>query len=257
VNCPLDENTIKCLREVDAVTLSKSSTKTGILWSLTADNYVVENQVGALQKGEFSKIPVFLNTDRDEGTFFALLLRANTKRKTDYLFDSLSPVFADRLDQLVNFYPRKTHQPHWQFGEAFGDFYFQCPTYFLARTLDKYQEVYVSRFNRIIETTNLLWIEQNLLGVVHASEVPHLWLYPILVLPSDKRQAERFHDTIMNFSKGNPPMNSTWPRYTGGKYRFDIANLKLESDYDRSEKCEFMIKAASDFYNEKSDLSLE
>lgn len=233
---------------MDAETLVKKNAD--ILWGLTVDDYVVENHIVALQKGQFSKIPVLLNTDRDEGTFFALLLGATNKRKTNYLFDTLSPIFADRLDRLFSFYPRKTRQAHWQFGEALGDFWFQCPTYFMARMLDPQQEVYVSRFNRIIKTTNILWIEENLLGVAHASEVPHLWLSPILAFPQDKRQAERFHDAIMTFTKGNPPMGPAWPTYNNGQNRFDIANLKLESDFDRSEKCEFMVKAALDFYNE-------
>lgn len=236
------------MRSVDAETLSKENAKTDIIWGLTADNYVVENQIAALQQGKFSKIPTFFNTDKDEGTFFALVLGATNQRKTNYLFDTLSPVFADRLDELSSFYPRKTRQQHWQFADAFGDFWFQCPTYLFARTMDQYQEVYVSRFNRIIQTINVLWIESNLLGVAHASEVPHLWLYPLLALPADRRQAERFHDAIMNFSKGKPPMTASWPTYHGGKNRLDIANLRLESDFDRSAKCEFMIKAAKDFY---------
>ncbi|XP_064471428.1 acetylcholinesterase-1-like [Ornithodoros turicata] len=230
---------IRCLRDVDALTLFRTGEKVLGKRMLTyqprlGDEFIPINPQEALKKGLFKDSSVLLGVNKDEGSifvanslpqiflndaapnittdeaafytifFFQYLIRQGTRDIRDHYYKNLKDADFDTVRQT--------------FYDAIGDYLQICPTKYYAEAYSKFNNsVYFYYYTH--RPSNSYWAEW--LGTAHFDEVEFIFGLPVRFPEQFTNQEVEFSRTMMDiwltFSKtGKPPAVNglTWPRFT-------------------------------------------
>ncbi|KAJ3273781.1 ER degradation-enhancing alpha-mannosidase-like protein 1 [Terramyces sp. JEL0728] len=243
VNCTVAP-LLPCLRKLSADVLIAH--KPNIQWNIIADGTYVKDEslVELYAKNKFSKVPLLINGDLNEGTIFTTGIQ--TEQELFGFEASFLGFFTPaNLKTLQQSYPAATN-PLGAFGAAadfFGDSIFNCPSSIFAEFYSRANVTVYKSINRHVPKIPT-FPNAAQLGVYHSSELPYLFQYSPLIDGTEAAFARQFTDSIINFANGNAPQPN-WPAY--GNVRVDLETLKPESD-GLSQKCQFLVGAILQFF---------
>jgi para-nitrobenzyl esterase len=229
---------LECLKSVDAITLKDAFKDFG--FGIVLGGYVQQQATTNLFNGQFSKIPLLLQSTRDEGTFFATSIQ--TPEAVKPFIRGATPYFNEttflKLDELYSV--EKYPSPLFAAGDYFGDFVFQCS---IKLTSEKYT-TQTSVFNSIYNHRNKIDFLRTGrdIGIFHGADLPFLFLAKPVLDASEFELANKYHDEFMGFVKSG---RTSWVEYGDGN-RFDIASGQVIKDTERIEKCQVLINAFLD-----------
>jgi carboxylesterase type B len=212
----------------------------------SATSYVKEQALPRVLAGQVSRIPLLVQTTRDEGTFFSLGVQA--REAVAAYIRGQSPYFNETtfatLEQLYS--PEKYPAPLFAAGDYFGDLVFQCSVRALSQSFSRLQvPIFNSAYNHK-NKINFFGIPFDI-GIFHGADLPFLFLaWPILD-PSEFELANNIHDRFFRFVKGEATLDERWPMYGNGS-RYDIENARVVADTDRNEKCDFLVDVIQKAY---------
>ncbi|KAJ3258379.1 hypothetical protein HK103_003667 [Boothiomyces macroporosus] len=243
VNCTVAP-LLPCLRKLSADVLIAH--KPNIQWNIIADGTYVKDEslVELYAKDEFSKVPLLINGDLNEGTIFTTGIQTE-QQLFGFEASFLGFFTPDNLKTLQQSYP-VAGNPLGAFGAAadfFGDAIFNCPSTLFAEFYSKANITVYKSINRHVPKKPA-YQNAGPLGVYHGSELPYVFQYSPLIDSTETAFARQFTDSIINFASGNAPQPN-WPAY--GNVRVDLETLKPESD-GLSKNCQFLIGAILQFF---------
>jgi carboxylesterase type B len=225
---------LQCLKKLDVEKI-RSIGADG-RWGIVEGGSIVREQAAkSLVNNRIAKIPVFIQGMKDEGTFFTQHVKSDSEW-VPYTRGS-APFFSEADFKTIDtLYPAKDFaNAAKRTGTWFGDFVFDCPAQLLSRTLAR-QNVPVH--NSFYTYENKIPFLGAGLGVFHGSDLPIVFLFQPLLGPGDIEIAKKYHDEIMNFSKGKPVLTTL---YRDGN-RFDLIKKVIVRDDAKKQKCDFYLK---------------
>ncbi|KAI8908897.1 Alpha/Beta hydrolase protein [Gorgonomyces haynaldii] len=194
---------VACLQQVDASAIQQLQNQAGLSWTPTLDGtYIPLGTQEAFFANAFSKIPVWIDSVANEGTFWAGQSKdlATSKAWVAATF----PFLTDRQEKAVQkLYDISTYSnPLLQSGDIFGDAVFYCPSANTARTYTRNNvPVYRSVFNHKA-VVPLFQGAQNL-GVFHGSNLPFVFqITPLLGNADEVALAQKLLSDIAAFASG-------------------------------------------------------
>jgi para-nitrobenzyl esterase len=238
---------IACLKGLEPLALVNATSRIpyGIGIGSTT-SYIKEQALPRVLAGQVSRIPVLVQTTKDEGTFFSLSVQSREAVPT--YIRGQSPYFNEttftNLDQFYSV--EKYPAPFFAAGDYFGDLVFQCPVRALSQSFSRQQvPIFNSAYN-YKNKINFFGIPFDI-GVFHGADLPFLFLaWPILD-PSEFELARSIHDRFFRFVKGEATLDEKWPVYGNGS-RYDIEKARVIEDTERSAKCDFLVDVIQKTY---------
>ena len=224
VNC----TSFECLQNAEAQDLWAASK--GIPFYPVIDGSLVQKQpLISYLDGDYSKIPLMLTGVREEGNLFALPL----VKSFDHVFPvikQLLPFFNfTALASVQYFYNISKYDKAYKVvGDLYGDFLFQCPSYFISKLALKGNiTVYRSLFSVPGDSE---------MGVTHGSDLPYLFMYESAKYATI---AEFVASQWLNFARSTP-LDLVWKQAYDGILEISESQKEMILD-ERSKKCEFLI----------------
>jgi para-nitrobenzyl esterase len=187
----------------------------GGTWLPVVDGFNIPDQPGnLLAAGMFSKVPIILGSNKNEGTIF-FKIGLTVTSDADYLA-LVDGMFAGKGAEIVAQYPSASFpSPQDAATEAIGDGLFVCPTRRAARGFAKGgAPTYRYEFNHPVDTV----IFQGL-GAFHSSEVPFIFQNAYLGFTlgaPEKALSKTMIGYWFGLAKGGDPNGGTalaWPKY--------------------------------------------
>ncbi|OZJ01480.1 hypothetical protein BZG36_05632 [Bifiguratus adelaidae] len=152
--CASSQDTLDCLRRIHATDLLQV---VGTLYNSTGSGYYPV--IDGTYISRFSKIPMLLGTNTDEGTYFALLNSINTTAQLVESIKEMAGALNDTSVQIIlNLYLEASNPPgapYPEFSRAasiMGDMLFRCPAYFTAPVINS-----MHRFGNTGSTSMIGW----------------------------------------------------------------------------------------------------
>ncbi|KAM0816734.1 putative Carboxylic ester hydrolase [Seiridium cardinale] len=182
--CKTSNDSVTCLRALDVnsfIPLDVEGTfpgATGVArwyWLPVKDGDLIRgDKWDMFDRGEFIKVPLFVATDNNEGSYF--VPSANTSSDVETFFNNNYPKLNDsQLEEIIDMYPLMAPLPEhgpWfpSVSAAYGDATFLCPANSLSANMAKfYSPDKVWEYRCYITTASL---EAEGLGTPHTFEMP-------------------------------------------------------------------------------------
>jgi triacylglycerol lipase len=253
MGCSNNDQQLTCLRSLNATILNSASALYSAIPVLDG-NYIKGQAITQLEAGQFSKVPLFIQTNKDEGTLFPLYFGILTEdQATENIRTLIPPILMRRgRKTLINLYDPAAHPiyPGAAFGDFFADSFFYCPSTLMADIYSKHSvKVYTARNNHI-PLINPFANLQVPTGVYHGSELPFLFKDRSEITKEENRFGKSMRLRIGVFAEGSSP-NPSWSTYSSGSNAaYDIETDQVVVD-DRSLECNTILNLI------RSRLSLE
>lgn len=238
---------VDCLKALPAWRLSRApSLRAGINGSgswgpVHTDATVPENPALAIHEGRFTRVPVIVGTNLDEGRLFANEVKDMDRyqKETIWMYGDVGPRVLDR-------YPVGPDGPAYAIATNFTDQRFACPSQALRRQLSRYVPVWGYEFaDRDAPFILPDWIVGLDLGAYHASELAYVfgtsWVFTDVkrFTPQQKALSDRMQRLWAGF--GQADFGAEWPRVEGaGPVRvFTAQGDRLNPDFFSRHHCDF------------------
>ncbi|TPX40894.1 hypothetical protein SeLEV6574_g06355 [Synchytrium endobioticum] len=231
--------------------LSCMRNRIGIFTPVVDGRYMLTKPTVALTQTLFSRIPVIIGINTNEGTIFipSLVDSAQALYNATFALQTFVSAFAANMpagssDQVLSLYPLTSYNNSAvaAAAEIFADLAFTCPMLSLSKTMSAAgAPVYRYRFNQLLQLASSEWARN---GVFHSSELP--FVFGNSIVPSE----EALSQTMIGFwtrfaASGNPNGgNATWPVYSPGGPAIVLQSstlpaLTTESDPNKDAQCAF------------------
>jgi para-nitrobenzyl esterase len=238
---------VACLKALPAWRLSRApSVRAGIngpgSWGpVHTDATVPENLALAIHEGRFTRVPVIVGTNLDEGRLFANEVKDMDRyqKETIWMYGDVGPRVLDR-------YPVGPDGPAYAIAANFTDQRFACPSQALRRQLSRYVPVWGYEFaDRGAPFVLPDWIVGLDLGAYHAGELAYVfgtsWVFADVkrFTPEQQALSERMQSLWAGF--GQKDFGPDWPRVeVSGPIRvFSPDGDRLDADFFDRHHCDF------------------
>jgi para-nitrobenzyl esterase len=238
---------IACLKALPAWRLSRApSVRAGIngpgSWGpVHTDATVPENPALAIDQGRFTRVPVIVGTNLDEGRLFANEVKDMDRyqKETLWMYGDVGPRVLDR-------YPVGPDGPAYAIAANFTDQRFACPSQALRRQLSRYTPVWGYEFGDrdapFVLPDGIVGLD---LGAYHASELAYVfgtsWIFADVdrFTPEQKALSLRMQGLWAGF--GQQDFGAEWPRVAGaGPVRvFTAQGDRLDDAFFARHNCDF------------------
>jgi para-nitrobenzyl esterase len=241
------EDQIACLKGLPAWRLSRAaSLRAGIngpgSWGpVHTDATVPENPAAALREGRFTRVPVIVGTNLDEGRLFANEVQDMDRYQKETIW-----MYGDQGERVLARYPVGEDGPAYAIATNFTDQRFACPSQALRRLLAQHVPVWGHEFaDRGAPFVLPDWIVGLDLGAYHASELAYVfgtsWVFADVkkFTPEQKALSERMQRLWATF--GMADFAAEWPRVEGaGPVRvFKPEGDAMDHDFFARHHCDF------------------
>ena len=243
------EEAAACLRALPRGRLAKAaSTRSGIngpgSWGPVYGGAVSpEAPPAAFAAGRFTRVPVIVGSNADEGRLFAVEVKDwdRYSKETVWMYGDVGPAVLEQ-------YPAGAHSPAETIARQFTDQRFACPSEALRRLLARHVRVHGYEFADA-EAPFVLpdWITGLDMGAYHASELAYVfgtkWLFadPGRFTPPQRALSERMMAQWTGFGH-DADFEARWPQvHPDGTpvLVFDPARDRLDDDYAERRHCRF------------------
>ena len=238
---------VDCLKALPAWRLSRApSLRAGIngpgSWGpVHTDATVPENPALAIHEGRFTRVPVIVGTNLDEGRLFANEVKDMDRyqKETIWMYGDVGPRVLDR-------YPVGPDGPAYAIATNFTDQRFACPSQALRRQLSRYVPVWGYEFaDRGAPFVLPDWIVGLDLGAYHASELAYVfgtsWVFADVkrFTPEQKALSDRMQSLWASF--GQKDFGPEWPdvEVSGPVRVFTAGGDRLDADFFDRHHCDF------------------
>lgn len=238
---------VACLRALPAWRLSRAaSLRAGIngpgSWGpVHSDATVPESPAEAFAQGRFTRVPVIVGANLDEGRLFATEVKDMDRyaKETIWMYGDVGPRVLDR-------YPVGEDGPAYAIATQFTDQRFACPSQALRRQLSRFVPVwgyeFADRQAPFVLPRALVGLD---LGAYHASELAYVfgtsWVFADVkrFTPEQKALSQRMQALWAEF--GQAEFDAKWPRVQdAGPVRiFSPEGDRLDADYFSRHQCDF------------------
>ncbi|OZJ05233.1 hypothetical protein BZG36_02312 [Bifiguratus adelaidae] len=224
--CASSPDSLQCLRQVNATTLLAVASKVynsavSNFYPVVDGTFISETCSALLTSDRFSKIPIIIGTNTNEGTKFVTQYNfTNSEQLASGLIEEDMPGLTNSsLQTILELYPEQSNPPgapYPEFARAaniIGDYMFICPAYTTAHDYQQFVPVYKYRFNVVADPT---------LGAFHTADLP--FDFDQNALENFTRPVATLADTISSYytsfaATGNPntfrhPGSIEWPVYS-------------------------------------------
>lgn len=244
-----DETAAACLRALPPGRLARAaSTRSGLnghgSWGPVYGGLVSpEAPPVAFAAGRFTRVPVIVGSNADEGRLFAAEVKDWDRyaKETVWMYGEVGPA-------VLKQYPAGQDNPAETIARQFTDQRFACPSEALRRLLARHVRVYGYEFADADAPFALPeWITGLDMGSYHASELAYVfgtrWLFadPARFTPRQRALSERMMSLWSGFGH-DPEFDDRWPRIhpDGTPVRvFDPDGDRLDDDYAERRRCRF------------------
>ena len=179
------------------------------------DATVPENPAVAIREGRFTRVPVLVGTNLDEGRLFANEVQDMDRYQKETIW-----MYGDQGERVLARYPVGEDGPAYAIATNFTDQRFACPSQALRRLLAQHVPVWGYEFaDREAPFVLPDWIVGLDLGAYHASELAYVfgtrWVFadPKRFTPEQKALSERMQRLWATF--GRSAFAAEWPRVEG------------------------------------------
>lgn len=205
------------------------------------DATVPENPAVAFHQGRFTRVPVIIGTNRDEGRLFA-----NEVKDVDRYQKETIWMYGDVGERVLARYPVGPDGPAYAIAEHFTDQRFACPSQALRRQLARYVPVwgyeFADRDAPFVLPKRIVGLD---LGAYHASELAYVfgtsWIFADVkrFTPEQKALSARMRGLWAGF--GQKDFGPDWPRVEGaGPVRvFQPQGDRLDDNFFERRHCDF------------------
>jgi carboxylesterase type B len=222
--------------------------------------YVKYQPIYSLLRGNFSKIPLIIGTNTDEGTLFTVETIKSSEHVQNYYKEMIPFVDGPEKKTLQQLYPLQSYkEPYLAAADFTGDYLFHCPSLLLARIYSNQNvKVFKYRWNHEFTLARLVLQRGNSsLGVFHFSEVPFVFNIGWMQMSRQEAQLGRLVNRMWTkfVESGNPNFEETefeWPFYRKTTlyqqivFQLPLDTIYVERDTDRNQKCKFYDKVGSE-----------
>ena len=256
--CQDRNDSVDCLRSAPAEFLLTATSKD--FFSIISDGLYIRYQpTYSLLRGNFSRIPLLIGTNTDEGTYFTYKTIKTKEQLPKYYLDTVPYISDQERRELLHLYPSSRYKyPYLAAADVLGDRVFQCPSNLMARLYaNTGTPVYKYRWNHEFTLGNLFVQGNSSLGVYHFSEVPFVFDIRYMFLTRQEALLGRMMNSMwVQFAvTGNPNLQQDpydniifWPRYLRSTdyeqvvFQTPISSVSIEEDKLRDHKCQFWDK---------------
>jgi para-nitrobenzyl esterase len=243
VGCSTNEEQLACLRNLSAANLNANSAYYAA-FPILDGTYITNQAITQLKAGQFSKVPLFIQTNADEGSVFPLYYGIQNVEEATARIKTLIPILSkENQNKLVGLYNPSTHPiyPGAAFGDLFADAFFYCPSTLMADIYSKNNvKVYTSKSNHIPVVNPFAGLPVPT-GVFHGSELPFLFKETRVVKKEERIFAKNLRKFLREFADKSYP-NPTWSTYaSGSNTAYDIETQQVVED-DRTLKCNKIVE---------------
>jgi len=246
LGCTGDEQ-IDCLKALPAWRLSRApSLRAGIngpgSWGpVHTDATVPENPAVAIHEGRFTRVPVLVGTNLDEGRLFANEVKDMDRYQKETIW-----MYGDFGQRVLDRYPVGPDGPAYAIAANFTDQRFACPSQALRRQLSRHVPVwgyeFADRGAPFVLPDRLVGLD---LGAYHASELAYVfgtsWVFTDVkrFTPEQKALSQRMQGLWAAF--GRDDFEADWPRIDGaGPVRmFAPEGDRLDQTFFDRHHCDF------------------
>lgn len=249
LGCPEEEDQIACLRRTPAWRIARApSLRSGIngpgSWGpVHTDAMVPESPAEAFAAGRFTKVPVIVGSNTDEGRLFAVEVRDMDRYRKETVW-----LYGADGERALERYPVGPEGPAVAIARSFTDSRFSCPADALRRVLARHVPVHGYEFADV-EAPFILpdWITGLDMGAYHASELAYVfgtsWLFADTGrwTPEQRALSERMMRLWAGFGH-DPGFDADWPAVSdgGGPVRvFDPAGDRMDETFFERRQCGF------------------
>jgi len=241
------EDQVACLKALPAWRLSRAaSVRAGIngpgSWGpVHTDATVSENPAAAFAEGRFTRVPVIVGANLDEGRLFATEVKDMDRYRKETVW-----MYGDEGPRVLDRYPVGEDGPAYAIAAQFTDQRFACPSQALRRQLARHVPVWGYEFaDRGAPFVLPDWLVGLDLGAYHASELAYVfgtsWVFADVkrFTPEQRALSERMQRLWAGF--GHAEFGAEWPRVEGaGPVRiFTPEGDRLDGDYFARHHCDF------------------
>jgi para-nitrobenzyl esterase len=238
---------VACLKALPAWRLSRApSVRAGIngpgSWGpVHTDATVPENPAVAIDAGRFTRVPVIVGSNLDEGRLFANEVQDMDRYQKETIW-----MYGDEGRRVLDRYPVGPEGPAIAIATNFTDQRFACPSQALRRQLARYVPVWGYEFaDRDAPFVLPDWIVGLDLGAYHASELAYVfgtsWIFADVgrFTPGQKALSGRMQRLWADF--GQTDFGADWPRVeAAGPVRiFTAQSDRLDPDFFGRHQCDF------------------
>lgn len=250
------KSTLDCLRKKDALKLRDAGDS--IAYRIALDkNYINTQSLTILMENkQFSKIPLLLHLNQDEGSIFGLSIKEKSqllpfvKKEKPYLPPEV-------LDKTTSTYLASNNDSaSLSSAKFFAENSFVCMAKLQAKVYSEAgQKVYFARNTHINKITSLVNFFKPDIGVYHSSELAHLFQQRSLVsYVFEKDFSLNLHKRYLDFVRSGDP---GWPDYAsamGKKKNFNLETNGMELDDDDivGERCKLLLSTTYDVVRAES-----
>ncbi len=222
-------------------------------------SYLPVAPADAIASGNFTRVPVIIGSNHDEGRTFAQGFANFTQQQYEGFVQTL---FGARAPQVLEQYPWSAYPSPYTAAYAIGDIWTDsgfivgiggCGTQKLAQQFARYTRTFAYQF----DDRNAPGLNQNLpgyqWGAGHAMELAYMWpsfdngipLYPQLTPPQQQlsREMVRYWGAFARFGAPQVFGQALWPAYGSGRMlslRPGGQSVPLsDAEYAAEHKCAF------------------
>lgn len=252
--CSQTKDTIGCLQQVPADVILTATEPD--FFSIVMDGLYVQRQpVESLLMGKFSRVPLLIGTNTNEGTYFTYKTIKSEADIAKYYNDTVPYINEQQRKELMRLYPTASYKaPYLAAADVVGDRLFQCPTNLMARVYaDEGIPVFKYRWHHQM-TLSKPFTGNASLGSFHFSEVPFVFNLRFLFLTHQEFILGRILNGmwVQFVVRGNPNLRQDpfdniiqWPLYTKFSdyeqvvFQTPVESITIEDDGNREAKCLF------------------
>ena len=242
-------NAVACLRAAPAGRIARAaSTRSGLngpgSWGpIYGDATVPLAPPLAFVQGRFTKVPVIVGSNRDEGRLFAVKVRDTERYRAQTLW-----MYGDDGPGVLDRYPIGPEGPGATMARSFTDQKFACPADALRRVLARYVPVWGYEFadpDAPFALSALLNAPYDL-GAYHASEATYVfgtkWIFadPARFTPEQRALSDRMMRLWAGFGH-DADFEAGWPRAAdSGLIRvFQPTGDVMDDGFAARSRCDF------------------
>jgi carboxylesterase type B len=221
--------------------------------------YIPQQPIQLLSSGNFSKVPLLIGTNTDEGTYFTYQKVKTLDQLSHYMNETMPFLNSKDWAELRTLYPLRNYdRPYLAAADMVGDRLFHCPSHLMSRTFSSYDgTVYKYRWNHQVLLSKFFARGNSSLGVFHFSEVPFVFDMGYLLLTHQEALLAKMLSSmwIQFITQGDPNLKESftdesiyWPKYQN-KTRFEqmlfqvpLTNVTVEEDRAKDQKCSFWLR---------------
>lgn len=243
------QDQIACLRETPAWRIARApSLRSGIngpgSWGpVYGDAVVPVSPPEAFARGDFTRVPVIVGTNTDEGRLFAVEVRDMDRYSKETVW-----LYGEDGERALERYPVGPEGPAVAIARSFTDSRFSCPADALRRLLARHVPVHGYEFADA-EAPFILpdWITGLDMGAYHASELAYVfgttWLFADTGrwTPEQRALSKRMMRLWAGFGH-DQDFEAYWPRVTEGGgpvVVFDPAGDRVDATFHDRHQCGF------------------